>query len=100
MISHLILNQSFNDNVKAEVEFNTVSVYRFNNLNLNWYIHFKHIYLGLSFSAPYSYTYIMYTIIIGRGKKITCPGARDKLNYRQDKHIFSSNVLRTSKKIH
>ena len=33
-----------------------------------------------------------------RGKKITCPGARDKLNFRQDKHIFSSNVLRTSKK--
>ena len=29
-----------------------------------------------------------------RGKKITCPGARDKLNFRQDKHI-----LRTSKKI-
>ena len=23
-----------------------------------------------------------------RGKKITCPGARDKLNFRQDKHIF------------
>ena len=33
-----------------------------------------------------------------RGKKITCPGARDKLNFRQDKHIFSPNVLRTSKK--
>ena len=33
-----------------------------------------------------------------RGKKITCPGAQDKLNFRQDKHIFSSNVLRTSKK--
>ena len=31
-------------------------------------------------------------------KKITCPGARDKLNFRQDKHIFSPNVLRTSKK--
>ena len=33
-----------------------------------------------------------------RGKKITCPGALDKLNFRQDKHIFSPNVLRTSKK--
>ena len=32
-------------------------------------------------------------------KKITCPGAQDKLNFRQDKHIFSPNVLRTSKKI-
>ena len=36
--------------------------------------------------------------ICGRGKKITCPGARDKLIFRQDKHIFSPNVLRTSKK--
>ena len=34
-----------------------------------------------------------------RGKKITCPGARDKLNFRQDKHIFSPNVWRTSKKL-
>ena len=34
-----------------------------------------------------------------RGKKITCPGARDKLNFRQDKHIFSPNVQRTSKKL-
>ena len=33
-----------------------------------------------------------------RGKKITCPGARDKLNFSQDKHIFSTNVQRTSKK--
>ena len=33
-----------------------------------------------------------------RGKKITCPGARDKLNFRQDKHIFSPNVRRASKK--
>ena len=33
-----------------------------------------------------------------RGRKITCPGARDKLNFRQDKYIFSPNVLRTSKK--
>ena len=33
-----------------------------------------------------------------RGKKITCPGALDKLNCRQDKHIFSPKVLRTSKK--
>ena len=32
------------------------------------------------------------------GKKITCLGARDKLNFRQDKHIFSPNVLQTSKK--
>ena len=36
---------------------------------------------------------------IYRGKKITCPGARDKLNFRQDKHIFSPNVRRTSKKL-
>ena len=34
-----------------------------------------------------------------RGKKITCPGARDKLNFRQDKHIFSPNVRLTSKKL-
>ena len=33
-----------------------------------------------------------------RGKKITCPGARDKLNFRQDKQIFSPNVRRASKK--
>ena len=33
-----------------------------------------------------------------RGKKITCPGAWDKLNFKQDKHIFSPNVRRTSKK--
>ena len=33
------------------------------------------------------------------GKKINCPGARDKLNFRQDKHIFSLNVRRTSKKL-
>ena len=37
--------------------------------------------------------------MVSRGKKITCPGARDMLNFRQDKHIFSPNVLRTSKKI-
>ena len=36
--------------------------------------------------------------IIFRGKKITCPGARDKWNFRQDKQIFSSNVRRASKK--
>ena len=35
---------------------------------------------------------------IARGKKITCPGARDKLNFRQDKRIFSPNVRRASKK--
>ena len=29
-----------------------------------------------------------------RGKKITCPGGRDKLNFRQDKHKFSPNVQR------
>ena len=29
------------------------------------------------------------------GKKNTCPGARDKLNFRQDKHTFSPNVWRT-----
>ena len=40
----------------------------------------------------------MYIYIYIRGKKITCPGARDKLNFRQDKHIFSPNVLWTSKK--
>ena len=34
-----------------------------------------------------------------RGKKITCPGAWGKLNFRQDKHIFSPNVRQTSKKI-
>ena len=41
------------------------------------------------------------TVLMGslyRGKKITCPGARDKLNFRQDKHIFSPNVRRASKK--
>ena len=38
-------------------------------------------------------------IYIYRGKKITCPGARDKLNFKQDKHIFSPNVRRTSKKL-
>ena len=32
------------------------------------------------------------------GVKITCPAARDKLNFRQDKQIFSPNVRRTSKK--
>ena len=36
--------------------------------------------------------------ILRRGKKITCPGARDKLNFRQDKHIFSPNVRGTSEK--
>ena len=34
-----------------------------------------------------------------RGKKITCPGAQDKLNFRQDKYIFSPNVRRTRKKL-
>ena len=38
------------------------------------------------------------TIINDRGKKITCPGALDKLNFRQDKHIFSPNVRWASKK--
>ena len=42
-----------------------------------------------------------YTVKINiRGKKITCPGARDKLNFRQDKHIFSPNVRRASKKFY
>ena len=41
--------------------------------------------------------YIYYIYI--RGKKITCPGAWDKLNFKQDKHIFSINVRRTSKKL-
>ena len=36
--------------------------------------------------------------LIAGVKKITCPGARDKLNFRQDKQIFSPNVRRTSKK--
>ena len=31
-------------------------------------------------------------------KKITCPGALDKLNFKQDKQIFSPNVRRASKK--
>ena len=39
------------------------------------------------------------TLFPPRGKKITCPGARDKLNFRQDKHIFSPNVRLTSKKL-
>ena len=38
--------------------------------------------------------------ITSRGNKITCPGARDKLNFRQEKHIFSPNVQRTSKKFY
>ena len=33
-----------------------------------------------------------------RGKQITCPGAREKLNFRQDKDIFSLNVRWASKK--
>ena len=37
-------------------------------------------------------------LVIAGVKKITCPGARDKLNFRQDKHIFSPNVRRASKK--
>ena len=41
----------------------------------------------------------IYKYLRFRGKKITCPGARDKLNFRQDKHIFSPNVRRTSKKL-
>ena len=31
-------------------------------------------------------------------KKKTCPGARDKFNFRQDKHTFSPNVQRASQK--
>ena len=45
------------------------------------------------------YSFIIYqdNFVCYRGK-ITCPGARDKLNFRQDKHIFSPNVRRGSKK--
>ena len=32
-----------------------------------------------------------------KSKKITCPGALDKLNFRQDKHTLSPNVQRASK---
>ena len=39
--------------------------------------------------------FIIYTVF--RGKKITCPGARDKLNFRQD-NIFVPNIRGTSKK--
>ena len=39
------------------------------------------------------------SLTFSRGKKITCPDARDKLNFRQDKPIFSPNVRRASKKI-
>ena len=45
------------------------------------------------------YAYIFIFIYFIRGKQITCPGARDKLNFRQDKHIFSPNVRQTSKKL-
>ena len=38
-----------------------------------------------------------YHVCLSRGKKITCPGAREKLYFRQDKYIFSPNVRRTSK---
>ena len=43
--------------------------------------------------------YTIYSMEL-RGKKITCPGAQDKWNFRQDKHIFSPNVRRTSKKFY
>ena len=42
--------------------------------------------------------YVCMHICMYRGKKISCPGAWDKLNFRQDKHIFSLNVRRASKK--
>ena len=42
--------------------------------------------------------FVLEKVMIYRGKKITCPGARDKLNFRQDKHTFSPNVRRASKK--
>ena len=45
------------------------------------------------------YLCIIHGQVTCRGKKITCPGAWDKLNFRQDKHIFSPNVRRTSKKL-
>ena len=41
---------------------------------------------------PSAGTYVLF-------KNITCPGARDKLNFRQDKRRFSHNVRQTSKKI-
>ena len=42
--------------------------------------------------------YIYIYMYIYMGKTITCPGAQDKLNFRQDKHIFSPNVWRASEK--
>ena len=51
----------------------------------------KHYFWGRNNFSP---SVISFTGV----KKITCPGARDKLNFRQDKHIFSPNVRRTSKK--
>ena len=51
---------------------------------------------GTSYFSHFTGCYQVSTY--ARGKKITCPGARDKLNFKQDKHIFSPNVLRTSKK--
>ena len=39
-----------------------------------------------------------HVLCLYRGKIITCPGAQDKLNFRQDRHIFSPNVRRASKK--
>ena len=47
-----------------------------------------------------AYVYSIWSTLY-RGKKITCPaaGALDKLNFRQDKHIFSPNVRRTSKNL-
>ena len=50
------------------------------------------------YTCTHACTHAHIQIYACRGKKITCPGARDKLNFRQDKHIFSPNVLRTSKK--
>ena len=51
----------------------------------------------LSKAAILSCIYSFYTCIC-RCKIITCPGARDKLNFRQDKHIFPPNARLASKK--
>ena len=55
-------------------------------------------YLSTNESPPHTQNNGCY-MMLNRGKKITCPGAQDKLNFMQDKHIFSPNVWRTSKKL-
>ena len=54
--------------------------------------------LTVSLICSHAGSQVSVRILYCRGKKITCPGAPDKLNFRQDKHIFSRNVLRTSTK--